>query len=189
MYGEPVSIPQYEETTPLNSRLPYAVVKNIGESYCKSYQTEHKLSYTIFRFFNTYGPNQSEDFVVPRFIKAALKNQPITIYGDGSQTRTFCYVDDNTDTMVKCLEQGAYINNVLNIGSDVEHRILDLAKLIVKLTGSESRILHLLRLSEGDMTRRKPDISKMRSLLNRELITVEDGIMRLIHHYKANFAL
>ena len=103
IYGEPVSLPQNEETTPLNSRLPYAIVKNVGEAYFKSYFTEHGLNYTIFRFFNTYGPNQSEDFVIPRFIDLAIKNEPITIYGNGFQTRTFCYIDDNVETMIDLL--------------------------------------------------------------------------------------
>jgi len=184
VYGEPVSIPQHENTTPLNSKLPYAIVKNLGEAYFRSYYLEHGLPYTIFRFFNTYGPNQSEDFVVPRFVRAALQNQSISIYGDGSQTRTFCYVDDNTDTVVKCLEQGAFENDVLNIGSDIECRIIDLAKVVIKITESQSEIRYLPPLPEGDMTRRQPDITKMKSLLKRELITVENGIERLIRHYQ-----
>ncbi|MEO5990930.1 MAG: NAD-dependent epimerase/dehydratase family protein, partial [Ferruginibacter sp.] len=101
VYGEPVELPQHEHRTPLNSRVPYAVVKNVGECFFRSYQQEFGLSYTIFRFFNTYGPNQSTDFVVSRFISLALKHQDITIYGDGSQTRTFTYVDDTVDTCVK----------------------------------------------------------------------------------------
>src|SRR5437588_12842334 len=91
VYGEPVEFPQNEFTTPLNSRLPYAVVKNVGEAFLRSYKQEFDLDYTIFRFFNTYGPKQSSDFVMTKFIKAALANDRITIYGDGSQTRTFCY--------------------------------------------------------------------------------------------------
>jgi UDP-glucuronate decarboxylase len=184
VYGEPVSIPQHEELTPLNSRLPYAIVKNLGEAYCKSYYLEHGLPYTVFRFFNTYGPNQSEDFVVPRFVRAALNNEPITIYGDGLQTRTFCFVDDNTETMVRCLENGFHENDVLNIGSDIECSIINLAKLVLKLTGSRSAILHLPPLPAGDMTRRQPDISKMKKILNRDLVSLEDGIMWLIQHFK-----
>jgi nucleoside-diphosphate-sugar epimerase len=95
VYGEPVSLPQNEYTTPLNSRLPYAVVKNIGEAFCRSYQQEYNLDYTIFRFFNTYGPKQSQDFVMSKFLNAALRHEDITIYGDGMQTRTFCFIDDN----------------------------------------------------------------------------------------------
>jgi UDP-glucuronate decarboxylase len=86
VYGEPFEIPQHEETTPLNSRLPYAIVKNVGEAFFKSYYQEYGLEFGIFRFFNTYGPRQSTDFVISRFIDLALKGEPITIYGDGSQT-------------------------------------------------------------------------------------------------------
>jgi nucleoside-diphosphate-sugar epimerase len=86
VYGEPVEFPQNEHTTPLNSKLPYAIVKNIGEAFLRSYQREYGLDYTIFRFFNTYGPKQSKEFVVSKFIRAALGGQDITIFGDGSQT-------------------------------------------------------------------------------------------------------
>jgi len=78
VYGEPVHLPQHEHTTPLNSRLPYAVVKNAGEAFCRSYYQEYGLEYTIFRFFNTYGSKQSPDFVVSRFINMALQNKPIS---------------------------------------------------------------------------------------------------------------
>ncbi len=182
VYGEPVSFPQHEELTPLNSRLPYAIVKNIGESFFRSYQAEHGLDYTIFRFFNTYGPNQSEDFVVPRFLAAALRGDPITINGDGRQTRTFCYVDDNTDTIIGCLRRGLFVNDVLNIGSDVEHSVLDLAKMICKAAGSRSVIRHAPALKEGDMTRRRPDIDKMKKVLGRPLVPVERGIRKLLEH-------
>jgi nucleoside-diphosphate-sugar epimerase len=91
VYGEPVEFPQNEETTPLNSRLPYAIVKNVGEAYLRSYQREFGLEFTIFRFFNTYGPKQSKEFVISRFLYLALQNHDITIYGDGLQTSTFCF--------------------------------------------------------------------------------------------------
>ncbi len=186
VYGEPVFLPQHEDLTPLNSKLPYAIVKNLGESYFKSFFLEHNLSYTIFRFFNTYGPNQSEDFVVPRFLRLALNNDPITIYGDGKQTRTFCYIDDNIDTIVKCLEEDKFENDVLNIGSDLEYSILDLANIVVNLTSSNSKIIHLSALPEGDMTRRQPDITKMKSILGRQLITIEEGLKNLLVFKKKN---
>ena len=94
VYGEPFEIPQRVDTTPLNSRVPYAVVKNVGEAYLRSYYQQYGLEYSIFRFFNTYGPRQSHDFVMSRFIISALRNEDITIYGDGTQTRTFCYIED-----------------------------------------------------------------------------------------------
>lgn len=180
VYGEPVHLPQNEETTPLNSRLPYAVVKNVGESYFRSYFQEHGLSYTIFRFFNTYGPKQSPDFVVSRFIRAALKNEDITIYGDGSQTRTFCYIDDNTSACLNTLNDERFANDVFNIGNDQIVTIKELAETVIRTTNSQSKIVYLPPLPEGDMTRRQPDISKMRQLLKRDLMTLEEGIKRVV---------
>jgi nucleoside-diphosphate-sugar epimerase len=176
VYGEPVEYPQNEDTTPLNSRLPYAVVKNIGESFIKSYHREYGLDYTIFRFFNTYGPRQSIDFVVSKFLHTALKNQEITIYGDGLQTRTFCYIDDNIEATVNAFESNKYVNDVVNIGSGKEIPIIDLAKEIIKVCKSKSKIIHLPALKEGDMTRRQPDTSKMKVLLNRKLTPLYEGL-------------
>ncbi len=181
VYGEPVSLPQHEHNTPLNSRLPYAVVKNVGEAYCRSYQKEYGLAYTIFRFFNTYGPCQSPDFVVSRFLEAALKNLDITIYGDGSQTRTFTYVDDTVDTCINCLYNDLHVNDVINIGNHVLCSVLDLAKTIIEITGSSSNIVHLPPLPDGDMTRRQPDNSQMLKVLGRPLIGLEDGLKRIIN--------
>ncbi|HZV69763.1 MAG TPA: NAD-dependent epimerase/dehydratase family protein [Saprospiraceae bacterium] len=178
VYGEPVEIPQYEDTTPLNSRLPYAIVKNVGEAFFKTYHQEFGLEYNIFRFFNTYGPQQSTDFVISRFLQQALHQDNITIYGNGLQTRTFCYIDDNLETMEKILIGELHKNSVLNIGSDHEITILDLAKLIIAETGSKSEIIFLPALKEGDMTRRKPDISKMKSILQRDLLSLPEGIRK-----------
>lgn len=187
VYGEPFEHPQNEMTTPLNSRLPYAVVKNVGEAFLRSYKQEFNLDYTIFRFFNTYGPKQSGDFVMTRFIKAALQGERITIYGDGSQTRTFCYRDDNVDACANTLYNNVHLNDTVNIGSDFEITVLDLAKLIIKLTNSKSEIVHLPPLAEGDMSRRKPDISKMKTLLGRPMVNLEDGIRKTIESGQYNF--
>jgi len=183
VYGEPFEIPQNEQTTPLNSRLPYAIVKNVGEAFFRSYQQAYGLPFTIFRFFNTYGPDQSEDFVIPKFVKAALKNKPLNIYGDGSQTRSFCYVDDNVDACLMALKSKEHENEVLNVGSDVEMSILELAQQVIAITGSSSQLNHLPPLEEGDMTRRCPDISKMKTLLNRPLKSLEEGLPHLIQYY------
>lgn len=187
VYGEPFEIPQNEKTTPLNSRLPYAIVKNVGEAFFKSYYQEYGLEYTIFRFFNTYGTNQSDDFVVPRFIKAALHSEPITLYGDGLQTRSFCYVDDNIDTCIKAMVSNQCVNDVINVGSDKEITILELAQTIISVTNSKSEIIHLPALEEGDMTRRCPDTTKMKSILGRELMGLEEGIKKLVKHYENRF--
>lgn len=180
VYGEPVELPQHEETTPLNSRLPYAVVKNIGESFLRSYKYEFGLDYTIFRFFNTYGPRQSTDFVMSKFLKAAMNNEDITIYGNGRQTRTFCYVDDNVEATTNAIKDKSTIDQVVNIGNDQEISITELAKKIINKTGSKSKIINLPPLKEGDMTRRQPDATKMRKLLGRELTSLDKGIDMLI---------
>jgi len=187
VYGEPFEHPQNEQTTPLNSRLPYAIVKNVGEAFLRSYQQEFDLEYTIFRFFNTYGPKQSTDFVMSRFIKAAVNNEPITIYGDGKQTRTFCYKDDNVDACVNSLYLGKHINDTVNVGSDMEIQVIELARIVIDITGSSSEIIHLPALKEGDMSRRKPDITKMKSLLGRPLTDLSIGIKMTIESGLYNY--
>lgn len=180
VYGEPVELPQNEETTPLNSRLPYAIVKNAGEAYLKSYQREFGLEYTTFRFFNTYGPKQSKDFVISRFIAAALRNEEITINGDGLQTRTFCFIDDNTDACANAFYNNEFINDVVNIGSNNEITIRELAAKIIEITGSKSQVKFRPALAEGDMTRRLPDTTKMEKLLRRMPTSLEDGLKKVI---------
>ncbi|MBK9381612.1 MAG: NAD-dependent epimerase/dehydratase family protein [Chitinophagaceae bacterium] len=186
VYGEPVHLPQHEHTTPLNSRLPYAVVKNVGESFCRSYQQEFGLDFTLFRFFNTYGPKQSPDFVVARFIDAALAGRDITVYGDGQQTRTFCYIDDNAEACINALLQDLFVNDVVNVGNDKAITVLELAQTIIQLTGSTSKIVHLPPLPEGDMTRRQPDIQNMKQLLKRDFMSLEQGLNKIIALKKNN---
>lgn len=180
VYGEPVHLPQNETTTPLNSRLPYAVVKNVGESYFRSYFQEYGLNYTIFRFFNTFGPKQSDDFVMTRFLKSALKGDDIPVFGDGSQTRTFCYINDNIEATLNALNKELFINDVINIGNSKITTILDLAKTIINQTKSASQIVHLPPLEEGDMTRRQPDVAKMQMLLGREFTSLESGLEKVL---------
>ena len=180
VYGEPVEFPQNEDTTPLNSRLPYAIVKNVGEAYLRSYEKEFGLEYTIFRFFNTFGPKQSKDFVISKFIRAALNNESIAIYGDGSQTRTFCFIDDNIEACSNAFYQNMYVNDVVNVGGTIEITILEVAQTIIRLTNSKSEIRFVAPLEEGDMTRRKPDTAKMSKLINRPLVTFEEGLKKVI---------
>ena len=184
VYGEPFEFPQNEHTTPLNSRLPYAIVKNVGEAYLRAFEQEYHLPYTIFRYFNTYGPNQSKDFVVSKFILHALKGEDLHVYGDGLQTRTFCYVDDNVEACHAIFRQQACKNQVINIGSDVEIPIVQLAHQIIKLTGSSSQVVHLSPLEEGDMTRRCPDIKMMKNYLPAAPITLEEGLKIVIDTFK-----
>lgn len=176
VYGEPVEFPQNEYTTPLNSRLPYAIVKNVGEAYLRSFKREYDLDFTIFRLFNTFGPKQSPDFVITKFLQAAMKDKDITIYGDGSQTRTFCFIEDHLDATMNAFYNNLLVNDVANIGSDNEMSMLELAKFIIKHTNSRSSIIHLPALAEGDMTRRRPDVTKMRDLLQRDFTTLEQGL-------------
>lgn len=180
VYGEPVHLPQHEYSTPLNSRLPYAVVKNIGECFCRSYEKEHRLSYTILRLFNTYGPKQSPDFVVSKFINSAFSGDDITIYGDGTQTRTFCFIDDNTEFTLKLLNENLFVNDVVNVGNADLTTINELAEAIIRVTRSKSRIVFLPPLKEGDMTRRQPDNSNMRRVLGRELVPLDEGLKKII---------
>ena len=158
------------------------MVKNVGESFFRSYFKSFGLNYTIFRFFNTYGPNQSEDFVIAKFLKLALKNKDITIYGDGLQTRTFCYVEDNVNTCIKIFEDNIMLNDVINVGGAVEFTIKKVAQLIIKKTNSKSKIIHLPALKEGDMTRRLPDNSKMIQILQKDLIPLDQGIDLMLKH-------
>lgn len=185
VYGEPVELKQHEERTPLNSRLPYAVVKNVGEAFLRSYKHEYGLGYTIFRFFNTYGPRQSSDFVISKFLEAALSGRDITVYGNGTQTRTFCYIKDNIEATINAITDKATVDKVINIGSDTEITINELAKKIIQATKSKSKIVHLPPLKEGDMTRRNPDVTKMKKILKRPLTTLEEGIQDLIAYKTA----
>lgn len=180
VYGESVEYPQDEIRTPLNSRLPYAVVKNVGEAFCRSYYQEYSLNYTIFRFFNTYGPKQSPDFVVARFLEAAAKGQKITVYGDGSQSRTFCYIDDNIEATINAFYNNLYVNEVVNIGNDNETSVGRLAQIIVSLTNSESPIVYMPARKEGEMQRRVPYLTRMQQLLSRPLLPLEEGIRKII---------
>lgn len=185
VYGEPFEIPQNEKTTPLNSRLPYAVVKNVGEAYLTTYHREYGLPYTIFRFFNTYGPNQTEDFVLPRFVRLAMRGEPLTVYGDGNQTRTFCFVDDTVGACLSAHYRKAFVNDVVNVGGAEEITIRALAELVIEACGSRSELKFLPPLAEGDMTRRCPDVTKMLTLLDRPPVTLREGIVRLRDHFAA----
>ena len=160
----------------------YAHSKIIGEQFFKMYAKLHNIEYKIVRFFNVCGKGQKNDFVISKFLKAALKGDDITIYGDGSQTRTFCYVDDNINTCIKILEDNLMINSVINIGGAKEYKILDVAKLIIEKLNSKSKIIHLPALKDGDMTRRMPDNSKMINIINKDLISLDQGLDLMMKH-------
>jgi UDP-glucose 4-epimerase len=107
------------------------------------------------------------------------------VYGDGSQTRTFCFVDDTVDSCVSAIFRDMYVNEIVNVGGEDEISILNLAQTVIRITKSRARIVHLPPLPEGDMTRRCPDVSKMKKLLDRKPIGLEEGIARLVAHYRA----
>ncbi|PCI07326.1 MAG: hypothetical protein COB73_08455 [Flavobacteriaceae bacterium] len=115
-------------------------------------------------------------------MNAALNNQDITVYGDGSQTRTFCFVENNIKACVTAAFSNDGKNRTINIGNNIETSILDLAQLIIKLTDSKSEIKHLPPLEDGDMTRRNPDITIMKELLNEELISLEEGLKKVLQN-------
>lgn len=185
VYGEHMNGDLSEEKTPLNSKLPYAIVKNLGEVLIQSYKKDHDLNYTIFRFFNTFGPRQSQDFVISNFIKKALHNETIEINGTGNQTRTFLFIEDNIKAVIKTLKKNLCLNETVNIGGEEEISINDLANLIIDIAQSNSKIEHKDALKEGDMQRRKPNISKMMNSLSIEnLTTLKVGIKKTVEYMK-----
>ena len=184
VYGESFETPQNELTTPLNSRIPYAIVKNVSEAFLKSYNKVYGTKYTILRFFNTYGPLQNEEFVISKFVKQALNNENLTIYGDGKQTRSFLYIDDNIDFTIKLLENNLLINETVNVGSDIEISIIELSKKIINIIDSDSEIIFSPPLPDGDMLKRLPDISKMKKNYGNELIELDEGLRKVIKNLK-----
>lgn len=180
VYGQSKEFPQTELSSTLNGGQPYAEVKKYGEDFMKLFYERFGLEYTILRFFNTYGSKQSNDFVIAKFIELARSNEDIPIYGNGLQTRTFCYIDDNIQTTLNIFYKHLANNQVVNIGSDVEITIRELAKLIIKLTNSQSKIIFKSPVNLESMKRRQPCNKKMKSVLGKELIQLQDGIEQLL---------
>ncbi|MCL4341718.1 MAG: NAD-dependent epimerase/dehydratase family protein [Candidatus Thermoplasmatota archaeon] len=186
VYGDPKVIPTPEDyvgcvgTT--GSRSPYDEGKRFGDALTKAYERQYGLRNIIIRFFNTYGPRmRGGDFygrVIDRFIQQAMHNESITVYGDGSQTRSFTYVSDTIDGVMAAITKGKE-GEVYNIGNDSETSILDLAKLVKKLTKSSSDI-RFEDLPENDPKRRAADITKMRKLGWEPKISLEEGITNII---------
>jgi UDP-glucose 4-epimerase len=184
VYGEPVELPQNEHTTPLNSRLPYAIVKNVGEAFLKSYQQEFDLNYTVFRFFNTYGPMQSKDFVISKFVNAALKNEDITIFGDGTQTRSFQYVDDLVEGTIRMMSSRDGFVGPVNIGNPTEFTMLELAEKIIELTNSKSKLVYM-PLPQDDPLQRQPVIDLAKKELNgwEPKVQLAEGLTKTISYF------
>jgi UDP-glucuronate decarboxylase len=189
VYGDPAEHPQREtywgNVNPIGIRSCYDEGKRVAETFTMDYHRQNKVDVKIVRIFNTYGPRMLPDDgrVVSNFIVQALKGEDITVYGDGSQTRSFCYVDDLIDGMVRMMESKNFIGPV-NIGNPEEYTILDLARKIIAMTGSKSKIAQK-PLPSDDPTQRKPDIT----LANQKLgwqpkVSVDEGLKRTIEYFR-----
>jgi nucleoside-diphosphate-sugar epimerase len=189
-YGEPREHPQKESywgnVNPVGVRSCYDESKRFGEALMMAYHREYGVDIKIVRIFNTYGPRMRVDDgrVIPNFITQALKNKSITIYGDGKQTRSFCYVEDMVDGIIKMMNSKEI--GPKNLGNPKEFTMLDTAKLIIKFTGSKSKLVYM-PLPEDDPTKRQPDISKAREFLGWEpKVDFEMGLKKTIDWFNEN---
>ncbi len=189
VYGDPKVHPQREDywgnVNPIGIRSCYDEGKRCAETLMMDYYRQNNVDIRIVRIFNTYGPNMDPDDgrVVSNFILQALKGEDITIYGDGSQTRSFCYVDDLVTGMIKMMENPSFIGPV-NLGNPSERTILDFAKLIIELTNSKSNIIYK-PLPSDDPTQRKPDITLAKEKLGWEpKVNIEEGLLKTIEYFK-----
>jgi UDP-glucuronate decarboxylase len=192
IYGNATEVPTSEEYTgnvnPIGARSCYDEAKRCGESFVMAYRLEHGIDARIARLFNTYGPRMRADDVygrvVPRFIEQALKNAPITVFGDGSQTRSFCYVTDQIEALLRFALSEGLDGKTVNIGNDEEISIMALAETIKKLTSSTSEI-KFEPLPKDDPLRRRPDISKAKDLLHwKPKVGLEKGLEKTIQWFR-----
>jgi UDP-glucuronate decarboxylase len=190
VYGDPFVHPQVEEywgnVNPIGIRSCYDEGKRCAETLFMDYHRQNNVNIKIIRIFNTYGPKMqpNDGRVVSNFIIQALKNKDITIYGDGSQTRSFQYVDDLVSGMVKFMNTADGITGPVNIGNPVEFTISELAEMVIRLTNSESKIIYL-PLPENDPIQRKPNISLVKKYIDWEpTVQLEQGLVRTIEYFK-----
>ena len=191
VYGDPQVSPQTEEyrgnVSTTGPRAVYDEAKRFGETIVSAFVREKNLDARITRIFNTYGPrmNINEGRAVVNFIKQALNNQPLTIYGDGKQTRSFCYIDDQIKGQIKAMEVNNTCGQIYNIGNPEEKTILEFANTIKKLTNSESK-LAFEDLPTDDPMQRKPDISKANKYLSWEpTVDVQKGLTKTIEYFSS----
>jgi dTDP-glucose 4,6-dehydratase len=194
IYGDPLEHPQTESywghVDPIGPRSVYDEAKRFAEALTMAYHRFHGLNTSIVRIFNTYGPRMHIDDgrVVPNFIKQALLGEPLTVYGDGAQTRSFCYVDDLVDGLYRLLRSEEH--DPVNIGNPVETTILEFAETINRLTGNEEIVFLDQERGQGDPQRRRPDISRAESVLKWEpKVNLEAGIRRTIPYFKEQLGL
>jgi dTDP-glucose 4,6-dehydratase len=195
IYGDPLEHPQTEEywghVNPIGPRSVYDEAKRFAEALTMAYHRFHGVDTRIVRIFNTFGPRMRLDDgrVVPNFLKQALKSEPLTVYGDGSQTRSFCYVDDLIDGVYKLLLSDEH--EPVNIGNPVETTILGFAELINTLTENQAGVVFKPgQRGEGDPQRRQPDIRRAREVLGwQPRISLEEGLLKTIPYFKEKMGL
>jgi UDP-glucuronate decarboxylase len=187
-YGDPTVHPQPEEywgnVNPVGIRSCYDEGKRAAETLFMDYHRKHGIDTKIMRIFNTYGPrmNPNDGRVVSNFVVQALKGEDITVYGDGSQTRSFCYFEDNLDGMMSLMDSNEH--TPVNIGNPGEFTMYELAQKVLELTGSTSKIIHK-PLPQDDPKQRRPDITKAKEVLNWEpTINLEDGLVKTIEYFR-----
>ncbi len=190
VYGDPLMHPQTEDywgnVNPIGPRACYDEGKRCAETLFFDYRNQHGLQIKVARIFNTYGPRMhpNDGRVVSNFVVQALRNEPITVFGDGQQTRSFCYVDDLVEGLVRLMETAPEITGPINLGSPNESTVLELAEMVRDLTGSKSDIV-FRDLPQDDPIRRNPDISQAKAVLGWEPRTpVKDGLRRTIAYFE-----
>ncbi len=196
VYGDPEVHPQPEtywgHVNPIGPRSCYDEGKRCAESLFINYYLQNKVKIKIVRIFNTYGPRMhpNDGRVVSNFIVQALQNKDITIYGDGSQTRSFQYVDDLIEGMIRLMDTPDHVTGPINIGNPDEFKIIELAEKIIKLTGSKSKLV-FLPLPADDPTQRQPDISQARKQLNNwePKVKLDEGLIKTIEYFRKKLKL
>ena len=191
VYGDPTVHPQKEDywgnVNPIGPRACYDEGKRCAETLFFDYHRQHNLDIKVVRIFNTYGPRMlpNDGRVVSNFIVQALKGEDITVYGDGSQTRSFCYIDDMVDGIIKMMNSPKGFTGPVNLGNPSEFSILELAEMILKLTKSKSKIV-FKPLPQDDPKQRQPDITLAKSRLNWEpKVPLQEGLIKTIEYFKA----
>ncbi len=190
VYGDPLEHPQKESymgnVNPIGKRACYDEGKRCAESLFFDYNRKYGVDIKVVRIFNTYGPymDPEDGRVVSNFIATALKKEPLEVYGDGSQTRSFCYVDDMIDGILAIMQSGENVRGPINLGNPVELTVLEVARFIKKLTGSSSEIV-LKKLPEDDPIKRQPDISLAKSNFGWEpKIGFQKGLKKTINYFQ-----
>ncbi len=192
VYGDPVVHPQTEEywghVNPIGPRSCYDEGKRCAETLFFDYRRQHNLDIKVARIFNTYGPRMhpSDGRVVSNFIVAALKGEPLTIYGDGSQTRSFCYVDDLIEGFLRLMDTDSEVTGPINIGNPGEFSMRELAEKVIAMTDSKSEV-HYLSLPQDDPKQRRPDITKANEILNwSPKVQLEEGLQKTIDYFRSS---